>query len=516
MRQNLQAARPGDQLGIDVIDPPPAAVAPSSGTIAFRISGANLSFVDPAGAGLPQEAISRVQLNVNGQVISVDDVQWQQTGVGLEGRLDYGDTDAGGRVMLRPGPAAVVIAVADGYGVLSAQQAWHFVVASTPGIELVVVPVWFPIAAGLTTPVPQLEQHGPVLGGPHRRLEAADLPVPEVTIKRPGRRAGTSANRRAWAQARPGVRVDEHREPDLPAGYLHLDRLSDEAAAWCAPDGRFGLVEWKGQRIHPWATELDQPAQLLRAAGDVIAIGTAAEARCFDAGTGELLWSASLAKGRRRLLDATSEFMVVADAECVIASLPESGEALVAPDVGPPGRRTGEPRPARRNRAGLREGPRARNRRRAVASTDVRRGHRRRWPPPRPGPRPHLTRLFPGRFGGNEAQDCAALARPAPPAVRILDGTLVATVTGAGEVVLLDLTGAVEADRTAPVPRPVERAWIAGPFMITIPPLSVAHLWGGISTAIPLDVDPSTGALEAGSAQALVRGADRSAWLEFS
>ena len=199
MRQNLQAARPGTQLGIDVIDPAPAAVAESSGTIAFRIRGANLSFVDPAGAGLPQQAISRVQVMVNGQVVSVADIRWQETAAGLEGRLDYGETDAGGRVLLRPGPAAVVVVVADGSGVLSAQQAWHFVVQSPPEIhlELVVVPVWFPIAAGLMTPVPpELEQHGPVMGGPHRRFDVADLPVPEITLEQPARKTAAGAKRR--------------------------------------------------------------------------------------------------------------------------------------------------------------------------------------------------------------------------------------------------------------------------------------------------------------------------------
>jgi hypothetical protein len=106
-----------------------------------------------------------------------------------------------------------------------------------------------------------------------------------------------------------------------------------------------------------------------------------------------------------------------------------------------------------------------------------------------------------------------ALARPVSPSVRIVDGTLVATVTGAGAVVLVDLPDAVEADRTAPIPRGrVTGAWLAGPFLITTPPFSVAHLWGGIATSIPLDMDPLTGALPA---QALVRG-DRSAWLEFS
>ena len=109
----------------------------------------------------------------------------------------------------------------------------------------------------------------------------------------------------------------------------------------------------------------------------------------------------------------------------------------------------------------------------------------------------------------------AALAPPASPGVRILDGTLVPTVTDGGDVLFLDLADSVEADLAAPVPGPVERAWLAGPFLITTPPLSVSHLWGGIATPIPLSFN-ATGALVAGPAQALVRGADRSAWLEFS
>lgn len=516
MRQDLQAARPGDQLGVDVLEPLPAAAAPSFGMIAFRIRGANLSFVDPAGAGLPPQAISRVQIMVNGQVVSVEDVKWQETGAGLEGRLDYGDTDVGGRLMLRPGPAAVVVVVADGDGVLSAQAAWHFVVEGEPTLQLVQLPVWFPIAAGLTTPVPKLEQHGPILGGPHRRLKAADLPVPEITLERPARTAGASANRWAWAKARPGVRVDEHREPDLPAGYLHLDRLSDEAAAWCALDGRFGLVEWKGHRIHAWANELDGPAQLLRAAGDVIAIGTAAEARCFDAGTGELLWSGSLAKGRWRLLDATREVMVVADAECVIASVPESGELW---SVGTSGR----PVAARVSRGRLVVTEPGCVRVLALASGEEQWRARTcgevivadgRLLVPGLG---HTSLVYSlDDSAATKLKSRAALARPAPPAVRILDGSLVAAVAGGGEVVLLDLADAVEADRVAPVPRSADGAWLAGPFLITTSRLSVAHLWGGIATQIPLDVDPATAGIVTGPAQALIRGADRTAWLEFS
>jgi hypothetical protein len=514
MRQSLQAARPGKQLGIEVIDPGPAQVAPSSGTIAFRIKGANLSFVDPAGAGLPQEAISRVQVMVNGQVVSVDDVKWQETGAGLQGRLDYGETDTVGRLMLRPGPAAVVVIVTDGSGVLSAQQAWHFVVESPELIQLVVMPVWFPIAAGLTTPVPELEHKIPVLGGPHRRLEASELPVPETTLERPVRRKGVPVNR--WARARPGVRVDENLEPDLPPGYLHLERFSDEAAAWCTLDGRFGLVEWAGPRVHAWATEFDGPVQALRAGGDVITISTDAEARCFDAGSGDLLWDALLLEERLQLLDATRDVLVVADPKRVIAVLPRRGELWSV-------RRSGGPVAARVSCEQLvvSESGRA-----CVLALESGEEHWRgktsgelvvaddRVLVPGSG---CISLVYSLRESVTEKlKTSAALDRPAPPAVRILDATLVATVTGAGGVVFLDLAGTVEVDLASPVPGSVERAWLAAPFLITTPPLSVSHLWGGIATPIPLALDSVTGALVAGPGQALIRGADRSAWLEFS
>jgi hypothetical protein len=110
----------------------------------------------------------------------------------------------------------------------------------------------------------------------------------------------------------------------------------------------------------------------------------------------------------------------------------------------------------------------------------------------------------------------APIDRPAPPGVKLLDGTIVAAVTDTGGVLLLDLSEATESGRAAPVARPVEKAWLAGPFLITTPPLSVSQLWGSIATPIPLNLDPATGALVTGPAQALVSAADRSAWLEFS
>jgi hypothetical protein len=517
MRQNLQEAQPGEQLGVDVLDPLPAAAAPSSGTIAFRIRGANLSFVDPAAAGLPQQAISRVQVLVNGQVVSVDDVQWQEITAGLEGRLDYGDTDAGGRVMLRPGPAAVVVAVADGSGVLSAQAAWHFIVESPPQIqlEMVIIP-WFPIAAGLMTPVPELEQQTPVLGGPHRRIEASDLPVPEITLERPPRKDGASARRWDWVQARPGVRVDEHRETDLLTGYLHLDRLNDEATAWCTLDGRFGLVSWKDQRIDAWVTELDEPVQVLRAGGGVIALGTATEARAFDARSGKLLESGYIRGGSWRLLDATRDFMVVADGQQLIATSPERAEIWAV-------RTSGGPVAARVSCDQLIVSEPGSVRVLALETGEEL------WRRKTPGEVVVADGrlLVPG--GGSTAlvyslrdsattrlKTGAPLARPTPPGVRVLDGPVVAVVGTAGEVALLDLADAAEADRPASATRPVDGAWLAGPFLITTPPLSVMHLWGGVATPIPLAMDATTGSLVAGSAQAIVRGADRNAWLEFS
>jgi hypothetical protein len=416
--------------------------------------------------------------------------------------------------MLRPGPAAVVVVVADGYGVLSAQQAWHFVVESPELIQLVMVPVWFPIAAGLTTPVPELEEHVPVFGGPHRRLEASDLPVPQVTLERPARKKEVPADR--WVRARPGVRVDERPEPDLPDGYLHLDRLSQEAVAWCALDGRFGLVEWAGPRIYSWSAELDDPVQVLRAGGDVIAIATDSEVRCFDAGSGQLLWVDSLRKKRWQLLDATRDVMIASDGELVIASSSERGELWsfrtasgpVAARVSCEQLLVSEPGTVRI--LALESGE-EQWRGKAFGELVVADGH---LLVPGSGRTSLVYSLR--ELVASKLKTSAALARPAAPRVRILEGTLVATVTGAGGVAFLDLARIVEADVAAHVSRPVEKAWLAGSFLITTPPLSVSHLWGGIATPIPLEVDRATGALETGPAQALVRSAERTAWLEFS
>jgi hypothetical protein len=517
MRQNLQAARPGAQLEIDRLTPSPAAVSPSSGTIAFRIKGANRSFVDPAGAGLPQQAISRVQVNVNGQVVSVADIEWRETPVGLEGRLDYGMTDADRRMMLRPGPTAVVIVVADGTGVLSAQAAWHFVVESPPPIELklIVVPIWFPIAAGLTTPVPQLEQQGPVVGGPHVRLEAVDLPVPLTTLKPVLRGRGERATR--WVRTRPGVRVDEHVEPDLPAGYLYLERLTDRSAAWCTFDGRFGRIDWTARETCGWKAKIDGPVRTQCSAGDSIAIATARTILCFDAGCGDLLWS-SLLKGRdQRLLDATRHFKVIAHAGHVTVSSPEDGELWSV--------RTAKGRVAARvcgDQLVLAEPDCVRVLKLAggdeewsakVAGEVVVAGENLLVP----GGNDTSLIYSLGRSTARKLETDVALARPRPLGIKIVDSTLVAIVTAESKVVLVDLAAAAEFDRKSSASsRLVEEAWLAGSFLMTTPPLAVTHLWGGVATPIPVATETLTGAVAVGPAQAIVRGTDRNVWLEFS
>jgi hypothetical protein len=93
-----------------------------------------------------------------------------------------------------------------------------------------------------------------------------------------------------------------------------LERLNEEAAA-VVPSTAASGRRVAGPRIHAWASELDEPVQVLRAGGDVIAIGTDMEARCFDAMSGQVLWSGLLLRGRWRLLDATREVMVVAERE---------------------------------------------------------------------------------------------------------------------------------------------------------------------------------------------------------
>jgi hypothetical protein len=514
MRQDLLAARPGLQLGVDVIDPQPAAVAPSAGTIAFRIRGANLSFVDPAGAGLPQQAISRVQVNVNGQTVSVADIRWQETKGAIEGRLDYGTTDTATRVMIRPGPAAVVVVVADGYGKLSAQAAWHFIVQSAPGMRQVVLPPWFPIAAGLTTPVPPLERHGAIFGGPHRFIEAGDLPVPVSTLKRVPKRGAPSTR---WARARPGVRVDERVDPDFPKGYLRFDHLNEKAAVWCGLHGQFGRIDWTERRIHGWNADIKGQVQTLRAGGDTIAIATATEILCFDAGSGKPVWRHALRDKGWRLLDATRDVMVVAHNGHVFVSSHKGSEICAirtskgTVDARVSGDRLILAEPSRASVVALASGEEEWH---AKASGEVVVAGGRVLVPGG-GHASHVYSLH--DKAAKKVTTDAALGQSGSPSVRVVDGTLLAVVTGTGGLVLVDLLDAVEAHRTTSVPsRGIQSAWLAGSFLIATAPLSVSNLWGGVATPIPLVPSAATSAVVVGPAQAIMRGADRISWLEFA
>jgi hypothetical protein len=256
--------------------------------------------------------------------------------------------------------------------------------------------------------------------------------------------------------------------------------------------------------------------QVLRAGGDAITIGTETEARCFDAGTGEPLWDGWLLEEGLQLLDATRDVLVVADEKRVIAISPDRAEFWSV-------RRSGGPVAARMSCDHLVVSEQGKASVLALASGEEQ------WRGKTAGELVVADErlLVPGDgqsslvYGLRDSavtkiRTSAALARPVRPGVRILDGTLVPAVTGAGPVVLLDLADSVEAESTAPVPHSVERAWLAGPFLIATPPLSVSHLWGGVATAIPLALDPTIGALVAGPAQALVRSAERTVWLDFS
>jgi hypothetical protein len=312
------------------------------------------------------------------------------------------------------------------------------------------------------------------------------------------------------------VRVEEYRDPDLPGGLLHLERLGDAAAAFCSSDGRFGILEWESRRLRAHATELDGPVQTLRAHGDTIVIATTSEIGCFDAYRGEPRWRASLGETGGRLLDATSDVAVVTNGKRVVALSPKGGELWSQTSRGAVDARVSDDHliivgargvTVRALTTGEEEwGARAAGQ--VVVADD------------------HL--LVPGRANTSvvyslhdatsaKVKTSVAMGRPAPPAIRTLGGPVVPVVAMTGDIVLFDLAGAVEADRAAPTFRDApDSAWIAGPFLITTPSLTVAPLWGGVATPIPLPLDPATATLVAGPSQLLVRGVERTAWLGLS
>ena len=183
MRGAMDGSGALGKLHVEVVQPAPATVVPPTGTIEFRLTGANATFVAPQAAGLPSEAIGRVRVLVNGQQVPLSRVSWTERKGYLEGQLSYrvqgirGDVGPG--VTLTPGPVAVIVLIADGKGATSAQANWHFVVEPPPGGYL--IRPWFPIAT--TQPHIDLRSPLPILI-PHR-------PAPVTVITTHPRKPGT-------------------------------------------------------------------------------------------------------------------------------------------------------------------------------------------------------------------------------------------------------------------------------------------------------------------------------------
>jgi hypothetical protein len=187
MREAMERSQPTAPLSVEVVGPRPGSVAASRGEFVFRIPGATWAMVDPRGEGLPAEAISRIQVLVNGRVVPLGSIQWWNYGVAMEGHLQYAVQDAlpgdpsWPSVTVPPGPVAVVVLVTDGTGAASAQAAWHVIVQDEQRLVLAAPPAWFPIAYTATfrassgtplivmTPIeaiPRRDRHGQV---PSRR-----------------------------------------------------------------------------------------------------------------------------------------------------------------------------------------------------------------------------------------------------------------------------------------------------------------------------------------------------------
>jgi hypothetical protein len=540
MRQALQAARPGQPLTIEIAQPLPAAVAPRVGSIVFRIVGANLSFVDPEGAGLPSEASSRVQLMVNGQLVSLFDVQWSENGNVLEAQLNYGPWDVDGVFALAAGPAAVVVAVTDGYGVTSAQAAWHFVVRNVLDLGFVFVPVvWFPIANGLTAPVPDVHRFRQRLGGGHRLV---DRPPPALEAPRihavvaqgadadqaaGGLQAGLDGlaeqkidlPSRRWARARPTVLVEQRVEPLLPSGYLRLDRLRDDAAAWCTLNGQFGLVDFSTRKVTSWATGDDDTVRLIRGAGDAVIIGTSRGLYAFDPETGSRLWACPREGQSPKVLDVTREQIVAID----------RGNLMVGPPCEPASwsiKLADRTAVARVMSDRLIIAEHSRTTIRALSDGEVA------WRGKSFGEIVASERhiLVPGSASTSivySLDDAApaklTLTSPVDPRtgprISIVDGPLAPVVAESGDLLLVDLSDALELGRLPRVPRIREaaRAWLAGGFVLTSSPptLWVSHIWGGVATVLPLQLVSGTDSVATGDGDAIVRSSEGTRWLRF-
>jgi hypothetical protein len=151
MRAALAASRPTAPLSVEIVGPQPGTAAAATGEFVFRIPGATWSFVDPAGEGLPAEAVSRIRVLVDGRIVPLSDIEWWDYGVAMEGHLRYAAQGsllvAGDRPPLTvpAGPVALLVLVTDATGTMSAHAAWHVVVPAR-SLSVGTPERWYPIA----------------------------------------------------------------------------------------------------------------------------------------------------------------------------------------------------------------------------------------------------------------------------------------------------------------------------------------------------------------------------------
>jgi hypothetical protein len=147
MRAALERSGATGPLRVEILEPRPGALAPVTGEVAFRVTGANWSFVDPRGEGLPGEAISRIRVLLGGRDVPLSSLRWADGGQYMEGRLAYTADPSGTGVLVVPaGPTAAVVLVSDGSGTAAAQASWHFVVDRPADLPTLSLRAWFPIA----------------------------------------------------------------------------------------------------------------------------------------------------------------------------------------------------------------------------------------------------------------------------------------------------------------------------------------------------------------------------------
>jgi hypothetical protein len=132
-RQALADAAPVGPLAVDVVAPANGATTGSRGVLEFSVRGANMSFVRPGQAGLPQSIGRRIRVLVNGRLVT-DDVRWTASPDGLTGSLTYATRDSHWGDLFVTSPVTAVVTVTDGTGADRAVAIWGFVAQALPTV----------------------------------------------------------------------------------------------------------------------------------------------------------------------------------------------------------------------------------------------------------------------------------------------------------------------------------------------------------------------------------------------